>query len=158
MFEILQNPPYATFFIFFLALIISLLTALANRHFTDPEKTKAWRKEVSDWNAQLREARRNKDKKRLEKLMKKQQYILQLQSKMMWQSTKVTLMFFVPLIIIWQILWGFYGGREVAYLPGVGANLPLPMGYGASFIWWYMLCSFLFGILFSHLFGLVSTE
>lgn len=154
-----ESIPFSTLFILFLAAAISFLTSLANRLLTDPEKTKASRKEVSDWNSELRKAQRSGDKKSVEKLMKKQQYILRLQSKMMWQSMKVMLLFFVPLIIMWQVLGGIYAGRAIAYFPGVGSIISLPLlGNFQSLFWWYLLCSFLFSTVASHLFGLVSTE
>jgi uncharacterized membrane protein (DUF106 family) len=157
MLELPSVIPFSTLFIFLLAAIISLLTSLANRLLTNPEKSKAWRKEVADWNAEFRKAQSSGDKKRLEKLMKKQQYILQLQSKMMWQSFKVMLIFIIPLFVMWQILGGFYGSAPIAYFPGVGPTLPIPM-FSNSLIWWYLFCSFLFGTMYSHIFGLVSVE
>jgi len=133
MFEILKDIPYSTFFVLLLAATLSFLTSLANRLLSNPEKLKASRKEVSEWNSELREAQRSKDKKRLDKLLKKQQYIMQLQSKMMWQQMKVMLLFIVPLFIIWQVLGGFFtitvDGKSVsdpvAYLPGFGHFSPL---------------------------------
>jgi uncharacterized membrane protein (DUF106 family) len=153
--EFLLEIPFSTIFIILLAVAITLLTSLANRLLTDPEKSKDWRKEIAEWNSELRKAQRSGDKKRVEKLMKKQQYILKLQSKMMWQSMKVMMLFFVPLIFMWQILSGDYSGRAIAYFPGIGADLPLPF-FGSSLLWWYMLSSFLFSTIFSHVFGLVS--
>jgi uncharacterized membrane protein (DUF106 family) len=98
--------------------------------------------------------------------MKRQKEILQLQSKMMWQSMKVTLIFFVPLIIIWSILGGFYTVHtatatkaiDIAYLPGVGSVLHVLFFSFASLIWWYLICSMLFGTLFSHVFGIVEVS
>ncbi len=161
--EFLSNIPSSTIFIFLLAASISLLTSLTNRLLTDPEKSKAWRKEVTGWNAELRKAQRSQDKKRVEKLMKKQKQILQLQSKMMWQSTKVMLLFFIPLILMWQILGGFYQNTPIAFFPGLSDNagiitIPLIGMQVHSLIWWYLLCSFLFGTTFSHMFGLTSVE
>lgn len=153
--EFLLEIPFSTIFILLLALAITLLTSLANRLLTDPEKSKAWRKEIAEWNSELRKAKRSGDKKRVEKLMKKQKYTLQLQSKMMWQSMKVMMLFFIPLIFMWQILSGDYSGHAIAYFPGIGADLPLPF-FGYSLLWWYMLCSFLFSTIFSHVFGLLS--
>jgi uncharacterized membrane protein (DUF106 family) len=157
---VLLEIPFSTIFIFSLAAAISLLTSLANRLLTNPEESKGRRKEIAEWNTELRKAQKSKDKKRLEKLMKKQQYILQLQSKMMWQSMKVMLLFIIPIFLIWQFLGGFYyspeGPIHIAYFPGVGPILPfLNM---VSLFWWYLLCSFLCGTLFSHMFGLVSVE
>ncbi|NIO37473.1 DUF106 domain-containing protein [Candidatus Bathyarchaeota archaeon] len=161
--EILKVLPFSTIFILSIAAAISLLTSLANRLLGDPRKTKAWRKEVSEWNAELREAQKQRDNKRMEKLMKKQQYILQLQSKMMWQSMKVMLLFFVPLILMWQFLGGFYQNTPIAFFPGISDSsgvitIPLIGMNFQSLIWWYLLSSFLFGTIFSHLLGLVAVE
>jgi uncharacterized membrane protein (DUF106 family) len=128
-----------------------------NRLVSNPQKSKGQRKEVSEWNKELREAQRAKDKKTIEKLMKKQQYIMKMQTKMMWSSMKVSLLFIVPLLLMWQVLGGFYSGQDIAIFPGVGANLPLPM-FSASLIWWYLLCSLFFGTTFAHVFGLTEVS
>ncbi len=148
------SPPWSTLFILLLAAAISFLITLANRLTTDPEKTKAWRKEIAEWNEQLRKARKDGDKKQMEKLMKKQQYILQLQAKMSWQSMKVSFLFFIPLMIVWYFLGSMYGGTEIAYFPGIGSQLL----WFSSLLWWYLLCSFLFSTIFSHLLGISSVE
>ncbi|MEM3774977.1 MAG: EMC3/TMCO1 family protein [Candidatus Bathyarchaeia archaeon] len=148
------SPPWSTLFILMLAAVISFLLTLANRLTTDPEKTKAWRKEIAEWNAQLREARKSGDKKQMEKLIKKQQYILQIQAKMSWQSMKVSFLFFIPLMIVWYTLnMVFVTAPPIAYFPGIGSQLLFP-----SLFWWYLLCSFLFSTIFSHLLGLSSVE
>ncbi|MGC8998087.1 MAG: EMC3/TMCO1 family protein [Candidatus Bathyarchaeia archaeon] len=148
------SPPWSTLFIFLLAAAISFLMSLANRLTTDPEKTKAWRKEIAEWNEQFREARKSGNKKQMEKLMKKQQYILQIQAKMSWQSMKVSLLFFIPLMIVWFFLNNTYRKQPIAYFPGIGPQLLwLP-----PLFWWYLLCSFFFSTLFSHLLGLTSVE
>jgi len=157
LFEALQVIPVSTLFLFLLGALISLLTSLTNRLLTNPEKSKAWRKEISEWNNELREAKREDDKKHLEKVMKKQKQILQLQSKMSMQSMKVTLIFLVPLLIIWQVLGGFFVGRDIAYLPGIGAILPIPI-FNTSLIWWYLLCSMMFGTISSHLLGIIEVS
>ena len=160
---ILQQVPYSTFFIFGLAALISLLTTVVNRFVSDPAKAKAARTEVNEWNKELREAQRNKDKKTIERLMKKQKYIMQLQSKMMWSSMKVSLLFLIPLLLMWQFLGGFYTdpitheGINIANFPGIGSNLPIPI-FSGSLIWWYLLCSLLFGTVFSHVFGITEVS
>jgi len=156
----LMSIPFSTVFILGLSAAISLLTTVVNRRFTDPEKSRAWRKEISDWNSDLRAARGSKDRKVLEKVMKKQQYIMQLQSKMMWQSMKVSLLFLVPLFLMWQILGSFYGPAAIAYLPGIGNQLVLPILniVFSSLFWWYLLCSLLFGTAFQHVFRLVEVS
>jgi uncharacterized membrane protein (DUF106 family) len=151
------EPPGSTLFLFALAATITFAMTIANRLLTDPEQMKAWRKEVSEWYSQLREAQKSGNKKQIEKLMKKQQYITQLNAKASWQSMKVTLLFIVPLMIVWSFLGGIYGGANIAYFPGIGWNLPIPL-FGSSLLWWYTLCSLLFSTLFSHLFGLITVE
>ncbi len=147
------SPPLSTLFMFLLAAAISFLLTLANRLTTDPERSRAWRKEIAEWNQQFSRARKSGDKKQLEKLMKKQQYILQLQAKMSWQSMKVSFLFFIPLMIVWSFLGGIYERTEIAYFPGIGHELIFP-----SLFWWYLLCSFLFSTLFSHLLGISTVE
>jgi uncharacterized membrane protein (DUF106 family) len=159
----LKEIPYSTLYIPGLAALIALLTTSVNRLLTNPEQLKSVRREVSEWSRELRQAQRDKDKKTVEKLMKKQQYIMQLQSKTLWQSIKVSLLFIVPLILMWQVLGAFYTNTTthetipVAYLPGIGANLPLPI-FSTSLIWWYLLASLLFGTTFSHLLGMVEVS
>lgn len=150
-----EGIPYSTLFMLFLALLISLLTSLANRLLTDPEKTKAWRREIAEWNSELRQAQKANDKKTVEKLMKKQKQILQLQSKMTWQSMKVTLIFIVPLLLIWQFLGASYSVLPIAYFPGIGPTLPIPF-FNNSLIWFYLLSSMMFSTVFSHVFGIVE--
>jgi len=144
-------------FLFMLAAIVSLLTSFANRLLSNPEQNKAWRKEISDWNNELRKARKEGDKKQMEKLMKKQQYIFQLQGKMSWNSMKVSLIFFVPLLIIWQVLNGALRGQNIAFFPGVGGSLPVPY-FGLPVIWWYLLSSLFFSTMLTHAFGLTAVS
>lgn len=156
----LQEVPLSTLLLLGLAAAISFLTSSANRLLTDPEKSKAWRKEISEWNSQLRKAQREGDKKTVEKLMKKQQHILQLQSKMSWQQLKVTFIFIIPLLIIWSFLGPFFAGRHIAYFPGLGESIQLPLlGWTINpLIWWYLLSSFFFGTVFTHVLGLTEVS
>ena len=152
-----QSAPGATVAILLIAMSLTFLTSLVNRLLTNREQLNAWRREVSAWNAEFKKARKSGDKKLLAKVQKQQPRIMKLQSKMMWQSFKVSLIFMIPFFLLWQLLIGRYGGFSVAYLPGLGEkaiiNLPI-LGSVPSLIWWYMLCSFLFGLIFSRLFGL----
>jgi len=93
----------------------------------------------------------------LEKTKKREKEILQLQTKMMWQSIKLMLLFFIPLILMWQFLGGVYSGKPIAYFPGIGDTLPIPI-FSSSLLWWYLICSLFFGTVFSHVFGLVEVS
>ncbi|MEM2917834.1 MAG: EMC3/TMCO1 family protein [Candidatus Bathyarchaeia archaeon] len=136
--------PGASVFILLLSLGLSFLTSLANRLLTNPEQQSAWRKEINEWTSQFNKARRSGDKKLLEKLQKQQKRILQLQSKMFKQSMKVSLIFFIPFLLIWQLLIGLYGANPVVFLPGVG---------WLTVFFWYFLCSLFFSTVFSRMFN-----
>ena len=143
------QAPAATVFILLLALGLTFLTTLVNRLLTNPEQLREWRKEIKEWTDELKEAQKTKDKKKLAKVEKQKARIMKLQQKMSWQSMKVSLLFFIPFLLIWQILWSIY--REpVAFLPGIG---PL------SIVLWYLVCSLFFSTTFSRIFGVgIGTE
>jgi uncharacterized membrane protein (DUF106 family) len=137
------QAPSATIFILLLCVFLTFLTSFVNRLFTDPEQLRAWRKEIKEWTDEFKEAQRSKDKKKLAKVEKQKERIMKLQQKMSMQSMKVSLLFFIPFIIMWQVLVGIY--REpVAFLPGFG---PLPI------VLWYFICSMFFSTMFSRALG-----
>lgn len=137
------QAPVATIFILLLCVFLTFLTSLVNRLFTNPEQLRTWKKEIKKWTDELKEAQRSKDQKKLAKVEKQKTRIMKLQQKMSFQSMKVSLLFFIPFIIMWQVLWGIY--REpVAFLPGFG---PL------TIVLWYLVCSLFFSTLFSRAFG-----
>jgi uncharacterized membrane protein (DUF106 family) len=147
--ETIKDLPYSTIFILLLALLLTFITSLVNRLLTNREKMAAWRKETSEWQKEFNEARKSGDKKTLEKVMRKQKQIMQIQSKMFTHQMKISLIFIVPFFLFWTWLNGLYvnasGAVAVAFLPGFG---PIPVFY------WYLLCSLSFGALFTRLLGL----
>jgi uncharacterized membrane protein (DUF106 family) len=137
--------PVSTIFVLFLAVLLTFITSLANRLLTNREQLASWRKQTSEWQKELSAARKSGDKKQLEKVMRKQKQIMQIQSKMFTQQMKVTLIFIVPFFLFWTWLNGVYSGQTVAYLSGFG-NL--------NVFYWYLLCSLGFGTIFSHVLGI----
>jgi len=149
--EWLASIPNSTFFILLLSFAISLATSLSNRLLTNREQLRAWNKEIREWRADSLKATRGGDKKLMAKVKKQERHVMQLQSKMMFQSMKTTFLWFIPLMLIWYVfLPQIVGniGLAVAYLPWLSGELPLTVFY------WYLLCSFLAGALFTRLFGL----
>lgn len=153
--ELIKTLPVSTIFILFLSMLLSLITSLANRFLINQDELRASRKEVADWTSEFRKATRSGDKKLLAKLKRQQPRITKLQTKMTWQSMKVSFIFMVPFLLLWYLfLTPLYGGVEVARIPGI--YLP------GIFVWegklpiflWYLFCSFLFGTLWSRLLGL----
>ena len=149
--------PSSTIFVLGLALLLTFITSLANRLLTNREQLASWRKTISEWQKEFNEARKSGDKKLLEKAMRKQKQVMQIQSKMFTQQMKVTLIFIVPFFLFWTWLNSvpfkyiiFVNNAPVnyhfvAFLPGFG---------GLTVFYWYLICSFAFGALFSHLLGI----
>jgi uncharacterized membrane protein (DUF106 family) len=146
----LTVTPYSTFFILLISSGISIVTSLTNRLLTDREQMKAWSKEIAAWRADSLKATRTGDKKLKAKVDKQQKHIMQMQSKMTWQSMKTTFIWFIPLMLLWFFfLTPTYANvGAVAYLPGIGGVWELPL------FWWYLLCSFLSNTLITRLLGL----
>lgn len=149
----LLTSPGSTIFILCFSILITFITSLTNRLLVNREQIDAWRREIAAWTADSQKAQRTGDKKLLAKVKKQQPRIVQLQSKMLRQSFKPMLVYMIPLMLLWQFfLIPLYGTGTIAYLPGLfGGEWELPL------FWWYMLCSFLFGTLFSRVFGIVVT-
>jgi len=149
-FESLSSVPYSTFFIMFLSFAISFATSLSNRLLTNREQLRAWNKEISGWRADSLKARREDDKKLMAKVKKQEKHIMQLQSKMMWQSMKTSFLWFIPLLLVWYVFIPQIVAinTTVAYIPWLSEELQLTV------FLWYLLCSFLAGALFTRIFGL----
>jgi len=147
----LTVTPYSTLFILLLSFFLSLVTSLTNRLLTKREQMRAWTQEIAAWREDSRKASRTGDKKLMAKVKKQQKHIMQMQSKMTWQSMKTSFIWFIPLMMLWWFfltpVFGPVG--PVAYLPWFGSE-PLPLSY----VYWYLLCSFLSGALLSRLLGL----
>jgi uncharacterized membrane protein (DUF106 family) len=118
----------------------------------------------SEKDENMKQAKSTGDKKLLRKAQKQEKQLLRLQSQTLSLSSKqfrvlpITMTVF---FIVWLLLTGsilgfklfdspFMGPDPVAYLPWLGGVLPLNLFY------WYLICSFLFGTLFSRIFGLTG--
>jgi len=147
----LSTIPNSTFFVLLISFGISFATSLSNRLLTNREQLKEWNKEISQWRSESLKATRSGDKKLMAKVKKQEKHVMQLQSKMMWQSMKTTFLWFIPMLLLWYVLLPqlVEVGATVAYLPWLGSD-PLQL----NVILWYLLCSFLAGIIFNRLFGL----
>lgn len=141
--------PYSTIFVLFLAILLTFLTSLVNRLLTNREQLASWRKQISEWQQEFNEARKSGDKKQLEKVMRKQKQIMQIQSKMFTQQMKVSLIFIVPFFLFWAWLNGAYTQNgvavTVAFLPGFGE---------LTVFYWYLLCSLASGTIFTRILGI----
>jgi uncharacterized membrane protein (DUF106 family) len=148
----IETLPTATFIIMLISMAVSLSNACLNRLLTSRlvgwEQYRTMQRETSEYRAQMTQAMRKNDKKLLEKLKKKEPQILNMQKKM----AKPQLILFAlsfSYILIWFIIPQYIHVPYAAYIPGIG---------GIAVVWWYFICSFLFGTLSSRLLGTMPIE
>jgi uncharacterized membrane protein (DUF106 family) len=169
LWELLATPPGSTLLILGVSTLFSLFIAFLRRLFTPKQDIKelmAWNKEIAEWEAESKRAKRTGDKRLLRKVKRQEKRILQLRSKMASQSLgqlKLIPISMLLFFLIWLGLTGsilywrvfppppFNSGQQypgiVAWLPWFGSPLPLYIYY------WYILCSFATSALTTRLLG-----
>jgi uncharacterized membrane protein (DUF106 family) len=145
--------PSSTVLIMLISVAISFINMSINRLLINRmvgwEEYRSIQREVNEWRSQLMQATRANDKKLLEKLKKKESQITQMQMKISKPS-----FILIPISFSYILIWLFfltpvYGTHAVAYVPGIAA---IPVLY------WYMLCSFLFGTLAGRIIGVTPIQ
>ncbi len=157
--------PQSTFLILGIALVLSLVSTTANRFLVDVQKMRSISDEVRIWRAEMDRAKKTDDKKLLAKVNKKQEAMMKLQSKMMWDRMKVSFIFIVPFYVIFIVLSKFFSDTFVALSPFTVPMLlngpPSPIWSGAvqlAYVSWYIICSFGISLPLSRLFGVNPEE
>jgi uncharacterized membrane protein (DUF106 family) len=144
--------PIATIIVMLISMAVSLTSSSLNRllisRFVGWEQYRKMQKETSEYRAQTTQAMRKNDKKLLEKLKKKEPQILNMQKKMVKPQLVLFVLSF-SYILIWFIIPLYIQVEYAAYIPGIG---------GIPVVWWYFICSFLFGTLSSRLLGIMPIE
>ena len=171
--EWLSTPPASAIFILLVSMLMTFASSLVNRLFTSKgqrERLRALKHRIDELKKNMDEdrkkARSTSDKKLLKKVRKQEKQLLQLQSQMASLSLRqmrvlpltmamflIVWMFLTGRLLYWSLLPGlFTGGEPVAYLPWISGEIPL------NLFLWYIICSFLFGTIFSRLFGLTGGD
>lgn len=148
---LMPEAPGATVAILLISMCIAFVNSAINRlliaRFVGWEQYKVMQKEIREYRFLSTQALRTRDKKLLDKLKKEEPKILQMQKKML-KPQLAMFMLSLSYIFVWVLLLiPTYGASSVAYIPGVG---------WIGIIWWYPLCSFLFGIISSRVSGLMT--
>ena len=145
--------PISTLLIMTIAIIVSFVNMAINRllitRLVGWEEYQTMQREIREFNSQRMAAVRSKDQKLLEKLKKKESQINSMQMKV----SKPTF-YLLPISMSYIVIWLFfltptYKTATLAYLPGI-MNLQV--------VYWYFLCSLLFGTLASRAFGIMPFE
>jgi uncharacterized membrane protein (DUF106 family) len=150
--RMIDTLPAATIIVMLISVAVALSNSCLNRlltsRFVGCKQYRAMQKETSEYRSQMTQAMRKNDKKLLEKLKKKEPQILNMQKKMV-KPQLVLFMLSFSYILIWLIIPQYIHVDYAAYIPGIG---------GIAVIWWYFICSFLFGTLSSRLLGIMQIE
>jgi uncharacterized membrane protein (DUF106 family) len=144
--------PLATLVIMLIAIGVSFLNMGINRllisRMVGWAEYRSIQREIAEYRSQMMQATRNNDRKTLEKLKKKEAQINRMQMKISKPSFILLLIGFSYILIWWFFLTPVYGANAVAYVPGIA-----PPPGGIPVLYWYMLCSFLFGTLAGRIMG-----
>lgn len=160
-----SNIPDSTLLILGIASSLALITNSANKFLVDVERIRSVTREVASWRAEMNKAKKANDKQALAKVMKRQQTIMQLQSKVMWDRMKVSFIFLLPFWGIFILLSGFFKKTVVALSPFAIPYLlyshePDPI-YGSvqlAYVSWYVICSFAISLPLSRLLGVYPEQ
>lgn len=146
--------PFSTIIVVSMALGVNVLFAVGRRIFTNVERAKRWRVEAKEFRAEQRQAILSKDKKKEEKLKKKEKTIREMEMKMSMESLKVSMLFFVPLLLLWWLVSGILGANTIVALSPIAIPLlVVTIQPELNFWWFYLISSFAFSSIITKLFG-----
>jgi uncharacterized membrane protein (DUF106 family) len=138
---------------------MSTFTAFVTSRVTDQSKLRRYRKEIAEWREMMATAKKTGDEKLALEVRRRTKIIQNMQKQVATQGLKPTLIFFVPFIVVWALLSGFYGGGIVAYIPYNLRPIPIigsivsPGNLGVNIFGWYLFCNFSFGTMINRVFG-----
>ncbi|MDI6883653.1 MAG: EMC3/TMCO1 family protein [Hadesarchaea archaeon] len=130
---------YSMFIILGVGVVMSLLITLVNKRVVNWDLVRENKAKIAEFQKELRDARSKRDMKQLHKIQQRQGEIAKLQGQVLSQTFKPAIFYFIPLILIWNLLGAVYSGWVVAWLP---FTIDLPVfgrlvAFGIG--WWYFL-------------------
>jgi uncharacterized membrane protein (DUF106 family) len=152
-FAFFKSPPFAALFIMFISLSISTMSNLAMKRFTDMRRLNRYQTEIKQFREMEQKAQKTQNEKLMKKVKRRKSYIDRIQREQMSARCKPSLLFFIPFILIFGILRGFYstGGiddivvilpfniqKVLPFLVGL-VGQPTAAGFGLSFYGFYFL-------------------
>ncbi len=150
---VFKDPPMAGIFILFISMSISTISNLAMKRFTDMRRLNKQQAEIKKYREMEQEAKKTQNEKLLKKLKKRKAYIERIQREQMGARCKPSLIFFIPFILIFSFLRGFYNTdgvddlvvvlpfniqKVLPFLTGM-LGAPTAAGFGLSFYGFYFL-------------------
>lgn len=135
-------PPfyaYSMFIILGIGVVVSLLVTLLSKRLVNWAQVREDKARIAEFQKELREAHSRRDMKAIHKLQQRQGEILSLQKRVFSATFKPTIIYFIPLILLWITLLSAYSGWVVAWLP-FRIDLPIfgpVVAFGVG--WWYII-------------------
>ena len=164
--EAILFPPGSLLFLMFLAFAISLSINLLNKRTIDYDRLRELQKIVNEYSKLQRELIRDPENKKLRKKLERMKPQFDAaRSEMTRMNMKPMLFTTLPILAIFWALGNFYQEIPVARLP-----FPLPFildffhGNSAlssqtiGYLGFYVLCSFMFSMIFQRILGTSPTE
>jgi uncharacterized membrane protein (DUF106 family) len=145
-----QEPPYATLAIMAISLTIATLTSFIGVRSMDLEQYRRLMVESARARRELMDATRSGNQRKIDKAQKKQNDLMQQQSKMSMDRMRSSMLFTIPMLLVWPSLGRFFGDTIVAHFPFDFPYIPREF----TFIQWYLLCSFSMNVILNRIFGL----
>jgi uncharacterized membrane protein (DUF106 family) len=108
---------YSLFIILGVAVIVSLLTTLLNKRMVNWDLVRKNKAEIAKYQKELREAMKKRDAKEVHKLQQRRGEIAKLSGEMTKQTLKPSIVYIIPMMLIYILLFNFYSGWVVAWLP-----------------------------------------
>jgi uncharacterized membrane protein (DUF106 family) len=164
------NPNNPIFTIFLISTIVAFFITLANKLLVDQDKLESIKKEMQEFQQEMREAQKSGDPKKMEEMQKQQMEFMGKQKDMMTMSFKPMIVTMLPILIVfWWMSQEPHISQTVVMLPQVAYYVLLvpiwhmfyqtaastPVG-AIEWLGWYILCSFAMSQLFRKLMGLKS--
>ena len=168
--QIVPNyPPYSSIFVIFASVAVSLLSTLITRRMIDVDKLARYSREAKEFQSLRMKAMRSQDRKLLKKVEDNEDRAKKIQSELMTMRLRPLLYTFLPIIIVFTLMNGYFGARDaiVAIIPFNlwDSLIIIPIqhdilkypwhGYFVpSYIGWYFFASIVFGAAIQKIAGL----
>jgi uncharacterized membrane protein (DUF106 family) len=151
-------PPGSAVFVLIVSLVISTISNLATRRFSDMRRLNRYQTEIKQYREMEQQAKKTGNEKLMKKVRRRKSYIDRIQRESLTSRCKPMLIFFIPFILLFNVLRTFFLAADgvtqtvVAILP-FNANKLLPFLEGfigiqtaAGFGLWFWPFYFLVGL------------
>ncbi len=146
-FSMFRTPPWSGILIAVVSVIVSSISNLGMKRFTDMRRLKRHQLEIKQYQKMQQEAQKSGNDKLLRKVRRRKAYMDRIQRDMMSARCKPGLIFAIPFMAIFYTLSGFFSGDylivailpfDAFFLTGI-AGMSVPGGFGMTYMAFYML-------------------